>query len=204
MSTIIADDIRKRSIRLQRDVILERIRQEEEISNASIPKRFIIDAEEKARERVESQTWKKYMIVLLLVGSILWMGFRILYHHGKPIPSKKVRFNIDRRMELLKKEFPTDWKSFHRNGGPDWLISDITGKMSFEFFNPELQVGVDVVEREDLVFPSSKYEGDEIKFQNSVYNMDLKQRLCTENSFTYRVLRLDYESNDLVYESPNV
>jgi hypothetical protein len=76
-SSVIADDIRKRSIRVQRDQILDQLRREEEIDNMSIPKRFILEAEERARERVNDQGWKKTFIVslIVLVGGGLFIFF---------------------------------------------------------------------------------------------------------------------------------
>lgn len=197
MTSIIMDDIRKRSIRIQRDQILERIKQEEEFQNLSLPKQLIIEAEERARERIDGQSWKKYFIMVLIMTGIGYIIFKFTRNNVPVSPppqhsseKKTVKFNPEMTIReistaRLRKEYPDAWKGFKNKESPTWLVSNLSGKLSFEYFNPELGVAIDVVMREDLSFPSKKYKDDEIKFENFIYDIELKKTECKARNIQY-------------------
>lgn len=219
MTSIIMDDIRKRSIRIQRDQILERIKQEEDFQNLSFPKQLIIEAEERARERVEGQSWKKYFIMLLIMTGIGYIIFKFTRNNvpvsqpSPPSEKKSVKFNPEMTireisMTRLRKEYPDTWKGFKSKESPAWLVSNLSGKLSFEYFNPELGVAIDVVMREDLSFPSKKYKDDEIKFENFIYDIELKKTECKARNIQYLSWVIDnnykFEESDAEEEEGEV
>lgn len=217
MTSIIMDDIRKRSIRIQRDQMLERIRQEEEYQNLTLPKQLIIEVEERARERVEGQSWKKYFIMILLIGVLAYIIFKFTKNESSSthqIPEKKsVKFNPnttirENTLKRIRKMYPDDWRGFQNKQSPPWLVSNISGKLSFEYFNPELGVAIDVVMRDDLSFPSKKYNDDEIKFENFIYDIELKKTECNSRNIKYFSWVVDnnynFEESDAEEEDNNV
>lgn len=213
-SSVIIDDIRKRSIRVQRDQILEQIRREEEIDNMSIPKRFILEAEERARERIQGQGWKKtlFLSLVVLVGGFLLIKFlrgmnpisssppprkicmEMEIQTEEDISSKKtVRFEEDpeeefsteiNKFERLMEEFPTNWKNFYQNFSPEGMISDITGNLHFDFYDEENKIGVDFDPEDFFQFPNS-LTNDEIRFQNMIYDKKIKRAYCEEKGIEY-------------------
>lgn len=106
-STVIIDDIRKRSIRVQRDQYIEQIRREEEIDAMSIPRRFILEAEERARERIQEQGWKKtlFMTLVILVGGFLLVRF-LRNTNQPPHPPPKTQLNSRTEIEIRTDDTP--------------------------------------------------------------------------------------------------
>jgi hypothetical protein len=213
-SSIIIDDIRKRSIRVQRDQILERLRHEEDLYDQPLPKRIIIEAEERAKERVSSSGWKKTFIFILLFLSMGYIVFRFMMisakepQHEVPIPRhprmitteiqtdsppnerKSIRFDIDERFEKLKEEYPHDWKEFENDFQEEWLRSPISGPLFIQYYHPELKVAVDVLNGDMLEFPNDYHKTVE-QFENFIFEKSLKTKLCEENDIQYRELIID-------------
>jgi hypothetical protein len=220
---VIIDDIRRRSIRVQRDQFLEQIRREEEIDNMSISKRFILEAEERARERINDQGWKKtfFFSLLVLVGGVLFvillrknnrdttlqnlpkigkMETEIQTEETTPPLKKNVRFEETRDLpdetdergyvlSRLMEEFPTNWRDFTPDLGPENLVSDLSGNLVFNFYDEEKRVAVDFDPEDFFQFPNS-ITNDEIRFQNMIYDKKLKRSFCEENGIDYYELSL--------------
>lgn len=186
MTSIIHEDIRKRSIRLQRDQILSQMRQEEEYGFTSIPRRLIMEVEERARESVDSNSWKRYAVLLIITGAIIYGLYKIVKLANA---SYKSSFSI----ESL---FPISHGGFIKNTGPDWLMSDISGKLTFSYFNPDTREAVDYITSEDNKFPSSRYSTEE-DFQTAIYNRAQKKELCETNEVTYLVV---LDNSSISYE----
>jgi hypothetical protein len=199
-SSIFINDFRRRSIRVERDKILEQLRMEEEMENMSIPKRFIFEAEERARERVEGQRWKRILLLVLFFGIGGFIIFKV-FRRASRIPratrvemevqtetKKTVSFREDRR-DLLRGEYPDSWETFVEHHSPEWLVSDITGGMQFDFYNEDENVAVDIVPGDFYKFPNS-VTNDEIRFQNMIYDKKLKRQLCEEYGVDYVELTL--------------
>jgi hypothetical protein len=224
-SSIIIDDIRRRSIRVQRDQILEQIKREEEIEALTIPKRFILEAEERAKERVSDQSWKKnfFLAILYLISGFLIIKFTrsltatpsppppVSTSVPEPIPEpegkKNVRFNLKspepipeseyepeeyepNKLELLMRDYPKTWRDFSSKFTADWLMSDVSGKMQFDFFDEDGMVAVDYDPGDFFKFPNS-LTNDEIQFQNMIYDRDLKRTICEEKNIEYREITID-------------
>lgn len=211
-TSIIIDDIRRRSIRVQRDKILERIRQEEEIATTTLPRKIIREAEERARERVALQGWKRHLAFIAVILGVGYVIYRILGNRQRLVRPrvKSTSFAIqtegidentgnakravsfesekDWKLERFKLEHPMTWKQFERDGQPDWLVSDVSGRLSFDFFNTELKLAIDVINKDMLRFPSPGYFETQEEFENSVYNRKLKSELSSANSFSYKTI----------------
>lgn len=219
-SSIIIDDIRRRSIRVQRDQILEQIKREEEIEALTIPKRFIFEAEERAKERINEQGWKKnfFLAILFLISGFLIIKFTRSLTATAPSPSisepqpesqpepenkKNVRFNLKspepeydpedyepNKLELLMRDYPKKWRVFSSKFTAEWLVSDVSGDMQFDFFDEEGMVAVDYDPRDFFKFPNS-LTNDEIQFQNMIYDKDLKRSICEERNIEYKEITMD-------------
>lgn len=212
-STMIMDDIRRRSIKLQRDRILETIRREEEWGDMSIPRRIIMDAELRAVERVESQGWKRNTTVVILVVAVVWLSIRWLHtKHATPWvleapgqttgveietqtdypPPKTVRFTRE-PIDMLREDYPQLWRGFVEGYSPPWLISEVSGKLAFDFYHPDEAIAVDYIDPSSNSFPNAIVGDDEIRFQNMIYDRACKLRLSREHGVDYVVL--DRETN---------
>lgn len=210
-SSIIIDDIRRRSIRLQRDQFLDRIRQEEDFYEQPLPKRIIIEAEERAKDRISSSGWKKMMFVIFLFIAIGYIIFKSMLNNStpevriptraprmvtteiqtdSPLEKKAVRFEIDNHLEKLKDEFPTEWRSFETNFRREWLRSPISGLLTIHYYNSEMNLVVDVFHNDMLVYPNQYHETVE-QFENFIFEKNLKMRLCEENGIQYQEIFID-------------
>lgn len=105
-TSIIIDDIRKRSIRVQRDKILDRIRQEEEIAEAALPRRIILEAEEKAKQKILIQGWKKTACMVAMFLGAGYIIYRLLNIQKKilapkkpPVPKKSLSIQTEEEKE---------------------------------------------------------------------------------------------------------
>lgn len=186
MSSIIFDDIRKRSIRLQRDLILNQIRQDEDLGMTNIPRRIIMEVEERARETVESNAWKRYFVLFIIISAVVYGLYRLMN-------ILNARFS----QYSLQTLFPNTHQGFVKDTGPDWLVSDLTGTMSFSFFNEKTGEAIDYITSDDNKFPSARYR-NEIDFQNAIYNRAMKKELCEKHEVSYLVV---LDNNSLSYES---
>jgi hypothetical protein len=211
-SSIIINDIRKRSIRLQREQILDDIRREEEYYEAPLPKRIIIEAEERAKEKTNSHSWKKSLLLTLFIGLSFYLVFRFMIQNVsappppklKPKPlsatiaiqtdqaevSSRVSFQVDEKLERLREEFKQDWKYFERDVRLPWLKSPISGPMFFDFYSPELKMAVDVLNNDMLEYPNTYHDTEE-QFENFVYERKLKMDLCSEREIEYQELTIE-------------
>lgn len=186
MSSIIFDDIRKRSIRVQRDQILSQIRQDEDLGMTSIPRRIIMEVEERARETVESNTWKRYLLLFIIITSVIYGMYRLV----NTLNAKFSQYS-------LQSLFPNTYQGFTKSTGPDWLVSDLTGSMNFSFFNDKTGEAIDYITSDDNRFPSNKYR-NEVDFQNAIYNRAMKKDLCEKNEVSYLVV---LDENQITYEN---
>jgi hypothetical protein len=199
-SSIFADDIRRRTIRVERDKILNQMRREEEMENMSIPKRFIHEAEERARDRINARRWRGWFALFLLIAVGVFVGFKY-FRTLKTRPAnikreimiqtetpKTVSFRED-TPNALKKEFPDTHDEFVRNHSPEWLVSNLSGKMQFDYYHEEERKAVDLVPGDFYVFPNSLTD-DEIRFQNMIYDKKVKKELCEERGIDYIELDL--------------
>lgn len=234
-TSIIIDDIRKRSIRVQRDKILDRIRQEEEIAEAALPRRIILEAEEKAKQKILIQGWKKTACMVILGLGVSYVIYRLLAMQQQKKPERKppvikrnlsiqtemvneqddndeekpnrktVKFEIDgdeeevgdAKLEKLQTMYPKLWKTFERDSGPEWLVSNLTGgKMAFDFYSEEMSTGIDMISSDMLQYPgpSTVHFETQEDFENSIYNRKLKEELCEDNSLVYKLINLDLET----------
>jgi hypothetical protein len=214
-SSIIINDIRKRSIRLQREQILENIRREEEYYEAPLPQRIIIEAEERAKEKTNSHSWKKTALLTLFIGICFYIVFRFMSKATAPptileppfpkprlkpsvaiaiqtddTPSQKVSFQLDEKLERLKEEFMGgDWKEFDRDVYPTWLKSPISGPMGFDFYSSELKIAIDVLYNDMLEYPNCYHKTEE-QFENFIYERKIKMDLCSERGIEYQELAM--------------
>lgn len=186
MSSIIHEDIRKRSIRIQRDQILNQLRQDEDLAMTSIPRRIIMEVEDRAREAVDSNSWKRYFIMFIIAASVVYGLYRLI----NILNARMSEFS-------LQNIFPKTHAGFVRNGGPDWLVSEITGSMTFDYFNEKTGEAIDFITSDDNRFPSPKYK-NEIDFQNAIYNRAMKKELCEKHEVSYVVV---IDNNSISYES---
>lgn len=232
-TSIIIDDIRKRSIKIQRDKILEKIRQEEELEAVTLPRKIIQEAEERAKEKIALQGWKRNLsFVVIFLGAgyaiyrILMAGKQKLNPRKPPSSTsfaiqtetildddddveydarektvinderKTIKFNIpkikDRETEKLKTVYPKHWKEFERDYEPPWLVSRVSGQMSFGFYHSGLKIGIDMITSEMLEFPNKHFSTQE-DFENSIYDRQLKTELSEDYSVTYKIVNLDLE-----------
>jgi len=211
-SSIIIDDIRKRSIRVQREQILERIRNEEDFYDQPLPRRIIQEAEERAKERVSSSGWKKTIIIILLFLAMGYIVFRSMMLSAKepvyapvqiprmitteiqtdetPVERKNIRFDLDERFEKLKEVYPHTWKEFEMDFQEEWLRSPISGLLVVRYYHPELRVAVDVLYSDMLEFPN-RYHKTVEQFENFIFEKSLKTKLCEENGIQYKELIID-------------
>lgn len=179
----------------------------------SIPKRFILEAEERARERIEGQGWKKtlFLTLVILIGGFIFIKvLRAVNHPPPPIPvsrlssraeieiqtddtslKKTVRFEEDEtsnevvnKLERLMEEFPDSWRDFSADLGPEDLISDITGRLTFDFYDEDHNLAVDFAPEDFFQFPNS-ITNDEIRFQNMIYDKKVKRGYCEEMGIEY-------------------
>ena len=88
-TSIIIDDIRKRSIKIQRDKILEKIRQEEELEATTLPRKIIMEAEERAREKIALQGWKRNLSFIAIFLGAGYIIYRILMTGRQKLSRKK-------------------------------------------------------------------------------------------------------------------
>ena len=88
-TSIIIDDIRKRSIKIQRDKILEKIRQEEELEATTLPRRIILEAEERAKEKIALQGWKRNLSFLVIFLGAGYAIYRILIAGRQKLSNRK-------------------------------------------------------------------------------------------------------------------
>lgn len=210
-SSIIIDDIRRRSIRLQRDQILERIRQEEDFYEQPLPKRIIIEAEERAKDRISSSGWKKTMFIIFLFISIGYIIFKFMLINSttevripprqprmvtteiqteSPLERKAVRFELDSHLEKLKNEFPSDWRGFENGFSREWLRSPISGPLVIRYYHPDMNLAVDVFHNDMLEYPNQYHETVE-QFENFIFEKNLKMSLCEENGIQYQEIFID-------------
>lgn len=209
-SSIIIDDIRKRSIRVQRDQMIERLKQEEEFFETSVPKRIIMEAEERAREKVQSQGWKKTFVFVVFMIACAYLIFRYIKTNmgvkpqvqkqkkkmmitteiqtdpvETPVPEKRaVKFSIDEKMERIKLAYPDTWKEFERNVKFPWLRSPISGPMFVDFYLEDERLAIDVIHNDMLEYPNI-YHTTEEQFENYVYERKLKMDQCQENDVSF-------------------
>ena len=111
-TSIIIDDIRKRSIKIQRDKILEKIRQEEELEATTLPRRIILEAEERAKEKIALQGWKRNLSFLVIFLGAGYAIYRILIagrqklSNRKPVPKPlSASFAIQTENTVEEEEF---------------------------------------------------------------------------------------------------
>jgi hypothetical protein len=210
-SSVIINDIRKRSIRLQRDHILESIRNEEQFFETPLPKRIIIEAEERAREKTDSHSWKKTTFLVIFIGLCFYLLFRFMSQgipppiqvskrkipplsstiaiqtESQPSPSTpRLTFNIDEKLERLKREYSHSWK-FEKDFQPSWLTSPISGQMTIDFYNPDETLALDIIKNDMLEYPNP-YHNSEEEFENFIYDRKLKLDLCKDRGIDYQEL----------------
>lgn len=210
-SSIIISDIRKRSIRLQREQILENVRQEEALYDMPLSQRLINEAEERAREKTDSQSWKKSFMLFLFFLGCMYILYRLLktdirkelrppkmvttsIQTDSPDPIRQVRFTEDPKLERLKQEYPREWKNFDRDQTIEWLRSPITGPLLVDFLYERHGLAVDVINNDILEYPNNYHKTEE-QFENFIYERELKNRLCSENGIEYNELYLTTDTS---------
>jgi hypothetical protein len=211
-SSVIINDIRKRSIRLQRDHILDSIRNEEQFYETPLPQRIIIEAEERAREKTDSHSWKKTAFMVVFIGLSFYLIFRFMSQSIpppltapkrklpklsttiavqtdqdlSPTPTTRLTFHMDEKLEKLKTEYSHTWK-FERDYQPSWLLSPISGLMTIDFYNPDDNLCLDVIRYDMLAYPNSYHDSEET-FENFIYERKLKAELCHKQGLDYQEL----------------
>lgn len=219
-SSIIINDIRKRSIRLQREQILENIRREEDYYEAPLPQRIIIEAEERAREKTNSHSWKKTALLTLFIGICFYLVFRFMSQATSlpqpllpkqpikprlkpsvsisiqtdtpesPGPVQKVSFQLDEKLERLKEEYL----------GGDWREFDRDVYPTWLKSPISGPMGFDFYASElkiaidvlynDMLGYPNCYHKTEEQFENFIYERKIKMDLCSERGIEYQELAM--------------
>lgn len=136
-----------------------------------------MEVEERAKESVESNSWKRYTLLVLISAAIIYGLYKIINMANNSLKSSY----------SIESLFPNSHQGFVKDSSPDWLVSGVSGEMSFSYFNPKTMEAVDYVTSDDNKFPSPKFISEE-EFQNSIYNRSVKKDLCEERGVTYLVV----------------
>lgn len=211
-TSIIIDDIRKRSVRLQRDKILEQIRQEEDMEAMSIPKQIILEVEERAKERVNSQGWKKTALFTVFLGAVAYLVYKYVSREIKPrliehirpelvsmsiqtdtpdedVTPRKVCFQLYDKEDEFYKTYPdTNIECYVKNYTSEWLINKSSGsEMIIDFMDLEGGHAVDFIPKDMLKYPNDKFDNQD-DFELSIYERELKRELCARRSIKYDII----------------
>ena len=145
-----------------------------------------MEAEEGAKEVVYNNSWKRYFILFIIISAIVYGLYRL-------INILNTRFS-EFSLQTL---FPGTHSGFVKDTGPEWLVSDLTGTMTFSYYNKKTGEAIDFITSEDNKYPSPKYK-NEIDFQNAIYNRAMKKELCEKHEVSYLVV---LDNNSLSYEN---
>lgn len=220
-TSIIIDDIRKRSIRLQREQLLEQLKHEEDFESMTIPKRIILEAEERAKERVSSQGWKKTVLFTLFLIGLGYLLYKyIARDNGKqpmiikpPKPElvsmsiqteedieepvvnepKRVSFQLfDKEVEFARHVKSRELRTFYkRNFTEDWLVNKSTGKPMTFDFYNDNEDHAIDIISREMLIYPNDMFETQEDFEMSIYERELKKQLCRQRSIEYEIIVAD-------------